>query len=124
MHAASLIRIRPIAYHKYSQLQLAYGKESNISHLRIFRCAIYVPIARSQRTKMDPQRRLGMHFGYDSLLIIRYLKPLMGNVFTAQFVDCHFNETNFPTLEGGIKLEKEIKWNASLVSFRSPYRPM
>ena len=55
LHAASLIHIRPSAYHKYSPLQLAFGQEPNIFHLKIFGCAIYVPIAPSQRTKMGPQ---------------------------------------------------------------------
>ena len=121
LHAASLARIRPVAYHKYSSLQLASGQEPNISHLRIFGCAVYVPIAPPQRTKMGPQRRLGIYVGYDSPSIIKYLEPLTGDVFTARFADCHFNETNFPTLGGGIKkLEKEIAWNASLLSHLDP----
>ena len=49
---SALIRIRPSAYHKYSPLQLAFGQELNIFHLRIFGFAIYVPIAPPQRTKM------------------------------------------------------------------------
>jgi len=121
LHVASLARIRPVAYHKYSPLQLAYGQEPNISHLRIFGCAVYVPIAPPQRTKMGPQRRLGIYVGYDSPSIIKYLEPLTGDVFTARFVDCHFNETNFPTLGGEIKkLEKKIAWNASLLSHLDP----
>ncbi|KZV20032.1 hypothetical protein F511_15275 [Dorcoceras hygrometricum] len=58
LHAAALIRIRPSAYHKYSPLQLAFGKEPDISHLRIFGCTVYVPISPSQRTKMRSQRKI------------------------------------------------------------------
>ncbi|GJT93225.1 disease resistance CC-NBS-LRR class family protein [Tanacetum coccineum] len=58
LHAATLIRIRPTSYHTYSPLQLVFGQEPNISHLRIFGCAVYVPIAPPQRTKMGPQKRL------------------------------------------------------------------
>ncbi|KAL0552297.1 hypothetical protein IC582_011405 [Cucumis melo] len=120
LHAASLIRIRP-SYHKYSPTQLAYGQEPNISHLRIFGCAVYVPIFPPQRTKMGPQRRLGIYVGFESPSIIRYLEPLTGDVFTARFVDCHFNEINFSTLERGIKkLENEIAWNVSLLSHLDP----
>ena len=54
MHAASLIRIRPTSYHEYSPLQLVLGTQPNISHLRIFGCAVYVPITPTQRTKMGP----------------------------------------------------------------------
>ena len=42
-------------------LQLAFGREPNISHFRIFGCAVYVPVAPPQRTKMGPQRRLGIY---------------------------------------------------------------
>ncbi|RVX04725.1 Retrovirus-related Pol polyprotein from transposon RE1 [Vitis vinifera] len=61
MHAAALVRIRPTTYHEYSPSQLVLGKQPNISHLRIFGCAVYVPIAPTQRTKMGPQRRLGVY---------------------------------------------------------------
>ena len=60
MHAASLIRIRPTSYHEYSPSQLVLGKQPNISHLQVFGCVVHVPIAPSQRTKMGPQRRLGI----------------------------------------------------------------
>ncbi|KAL4025795.1 hypothetical protein IC575_014201 [Cucumis melo] len=121
LHAASLIRIRPTSYHKYSPTQLAYGQEPNTSHLRIFGCAVYVPISPPQRTKMGPQRRLGIYVGFESPSIIRYLEPLTGDVFTARFADCHFTEINFSTLRGGIKkLENEIAWNVSLLSHLDP----
>ena len=55
LHAASLVHIRPTAYHKYSPLQLVLGQQPNIFHIRIFGCAVYVPIASPQRTKMGPQ---------------------------------------------------------------------
>ena len=101
MHAASLIRIRPTSYHEYSPSQLVLGTQPNISHLRIFSCAVYVPIAPTQRTKMGPQRRIGIYVGFDSSSIIKYLEPMTGNVFRARFADCHFNETVFPQLGGG-----------------------
>ena len=110
LHAASLIRIRPSAYHKYSPLQLAFGREPNISHLRIFGCAVYVPIAPPQRTKMGPQRRLGIYVGFETPSIVRFLEPLTGDVLTARFADCQFNEVVFPTL--GEK-EKEGKRDIS-----------
>ena len=92
MHAANLVHIRSTAYHEYSTFQLVLSKPPNISHIRIFGCAIYIPIAPTHRTKMGSQIRLGIYVGYDSLSIIRYLEPSTGDVFTARFVDCHFNE--------------------------------
>ena len=40
LHAAALIRIRPKNYHELSPLRLVFGREPNISHLRIFGCAV------------------------------------------------------------------------------------
>ena len=54
LHATSLVRLRPTAYHKCSPMQLVNGQEPNISHLRVFGCAVYVPISPPQRTKMGP----------------------------------------------------------------------
>ena len=100
MHVASLIRIKPTSYHEYSPSQLVLGKQPNISYLRVFGCSVHVPIAPPQRTKMCPQRRLGIYVGFGSPSIIRYLEPLKGDVFRARFADCHFNETIFPPLGG------------------------
>jgi hypothetical protein len=85
LHVASLVRIKPIAYHKYSPLQLVFCQQPNIFHLRIFGCAVYVPIAPPQHTKMGPQHRLGIYVGFDSPSIIRYLEPLTSDVFKARF---------------------------------------
>ena len=99
MHAASFIHIRP-TYHKYSHSQLVLSKQPNISHLRIFGCTVYIPIAPTQRTKMGPQRRLEIYIGFNSPAIIKYIEPLTRDVFTTCFVDCHFNESVFPPLGG------------------------
>ena len=107
MHVASLIRIRPTSYHEYSPSQLVLGTQPNISHLRIFGCAIYVPIAPTQHTKMGPQRRIGIYVGFDSSSIIKYLEPMTGNVFRVRFADCHFNETVFPQLGGKSQSQKD-----------------
>ncbi|KAL0392725.1 UNVERIFIED_CONTAM: Retrovirus-related Pol polyprotein from transposon TNT 1-94 [Sesamum radiatum] len=121
LHAAALIRIRPTSYHKFSPLQLVFGQEPNISHLRVFGCAIYVPIAPPQRTKMGPQRKLGIYVGYESPSIVKYLEPLTGDLFTARFADCHFDESVYPTLEGDTKqLEQKISWNELSLSHLDP----
>ena len=73
LHTAALIQIRPTVYRNYSSLQIVRGKEPNISHIRIFRCAIYVPISPPHRTSMSHQRKLGLYIGYESLPILKYL---------------------------------------------------
>ena len=108
LHVASLVRLRPTAYHKYSPLQLVNGQEPNISHLRVFGCAVYVPISPPQQTKMGPQRRLGVYVGFESPSIIKYLEPMTGDLFKARFSDCQFDETIFPALGGDkSKFDKE-----------------
>ncbi|CAI0405063.1 unnamed protein product [Linum tenue] len=100
LHATNLVHIRPTSYHEQSPLQLVFGNEPNVSHLRIFGCAVYVPIAPPQRTKMGPQRKLGIYVGYEYLSIIKYLEPTTGYLFTTRFAACHFDETVFPKLGG------------------------
>ena len=100
LHAASLVHIRPTTYHKYSPLQLVLSQQPNIFHFRIFGCAVYVPIAPPQQTKMGSKRKLGLYVGFDSPSINRYLEPLTGDAFKARFEDRHFNETVFPPLGG------------------------
>ncbi|GKA12979.1 retrovirus-related pol polyprotein from transposon TNT 1-94 [Tanacetum coccineum] len=122
LHVAALIRLRPSASHKYSPLQLVSGREPSLSHLKVFGCGVYVPISPPQRTKMGPQRRLGIYVGFNSPSIIKYLEPLTGDVFTARFADCQFDETMFPILGGeNKKLDKQdVTWNASQISFLDP----
>ena len=49
---------------------------------------------------MDPQRRLGIYVGFHSKSIIQYLQSLTGNLFTARFANCYFDESVFPPLGG------------------------
>ena len=99
------------------------GHQPNISYLRFFGCAVYVPIAPPQRTKMGPQRRLGIYVGFDSPSIIRYLEPLTGDMFTARFADCHFDETVFPSLGGEktvLEEQQELTWVVPTLSHFDP----
>ncbi|PRQ53193.1 putative RNA-directed DNA polymerase [Rosa chinensis] len=126
LHAATLIRLRPTATQSYSALQLVTGYEPNISHLRIFGCTIYVPITPPQRTKMGPQRRISIYVGYESPTIVRYLEPLTGDLFTARFADCHFDETVFPSLGGdkntNVQQERqELSWSVPTMSHLDPH---
>ena len=106
MHSATLVRIRPTTYHEYSPSHLVLGKQPNISHLRIFGCVIYVPIAPTQRTKMGSQRRLRIYVGFNFPSIIRYFEQLISDLFTTRFADCHFNENVFSLLGGEKSIPK------------------
>ena len=63
---------------------------------------------------MGPQRRLGIYVGFHSKSIIQYLQPLTGNLFTARFANCYFDESVFPPLGGDKPINnkwREITWN-------------
>jgi hypothetical protein len=100
LHAVALIRLRPTTSHNFSPLQLISEREPNLSHLKIFGCVVYAPISPPQRTKMGPQRRLGIYIGFHFPSIIKYLEPLTGDVFTTRFADCQFDEIIFSILGG------------------------
>jgi hypothetical protein len=100
---------------------MVLGQEPNISHLRTFGCAVYVPMPPPQRTKMGPQRRMGIYVGFESPSIIKYLVPSTGDLFKARFADCHFDESVFPTLGGENKqLQKELCWKELSLSYLDP----
>ena len=72
---------------------------------------------------MGPHKKLGIYVGYQSSSIIKYLEPLTGDVFTARYADCIFNEDHFPALGGGTKNHKqcqEINWDATDISNSDP----
>ena len=82
-----------------------------------------VPVAPPQRTKMGPQRRIGIYISFDSLSIIRYLEPLTDNVFKAHFEDCHFDENIFSSLGKANSVpeaREEITWNNPKLSHFDP----
>ena len=53
---------------------------------------------------------------------MRYFEPKTGNVFTARFADCHFNQAIFPTLAEEMKqLEKKITWSELFLFHLDPH---
>ena len=57
---------------------------------------------------------LGIYVGFHSTSVIQYLEPLTGNLFTAHFANCHFNESVFLPLGGDKPINnkwREITWN-------------
>ncbi|GKE81204.1 hypothetical protein Tco_1551204, partial [Tanacetum coccineum] len=50
-----------------------------------------------------------------------YVEPLTGDVFTARFADCHFNEAIFPLLGEEKKThEKDISWSEPSLLYLDP----
>ena len=58
---------------------------------------------------MGPQRRMEIYVGFDSPTIIKYLEPTTGDLFKAMYADCHFDESEHPTL--GRENSKLVKQN-------------
>ena len=63
--------------------------------------------------------------GFGSPSIIRYLEPLTGDMFTARFADCHFDETVFPSLGGNKHANahverRELSWYAPTMTHLDP----
>ncbi|KAM2191612.1 hypothetical protein ACFX1Q_027398 [Malus domestica] len=73
---------------------------------------------------MGPQRRLGIYVGFDSPSIIRYLEPLIGDMFTAHFADCHFDETVFSSLRGEKTVPKECQELTWVIPTLSHFDPL
>ena len=57
--------------------------------------------------KWVTKQRLGIYVGFDFPSIIRYIEPLIDDVFTARFADCHFNESVFLSLGEEKSIPKE-----------------
>jgi hypothetical protein len=57
---------------------------------------------------------LGIYVGYKTPSIIKYLEPMTGDLHTARYADCVFDENYFPVLGGDRHPEEcgEIEWNA------------
>jgi hypothetical protein len=54
----------------------------------------------TKATSMSPHGKLGIYMGFQSPSIIKYLEPLMGDLFMHWFADCIFNEGHFLALRG------------------------
>jgi hypothetical protein len=64
-----------------------------------------------------------IYVGYQSPSILKYLKPLTGDLFTTQFADCIFNEDHFPALGGDNKFitdGQEINWDDKSILSSDP----
>ena len=126
LHATMLVRLRVVATQPYNAFQLVTGYKPDISYLRIFGCAVYVPISPPLHTKIGPQRRMIIFVEYDSSSIIRYVEPLTGDLFTTHFADCHFYETVFMSIEGDKNVnipeeQRELSWTTPTLSYLDPH---
>jgi hypothetical protein len=72
---------------------------------------------------MSPHRKLGIYMRFQSPSIIKYLEPLMGDLFMHWFADCIFNEGHFSALRGHNKFiddGQEIVWDDKTILSSDP----
>ena len=99
LHAAALLRLRPMLLNVQTPYELLTCRPPNISHLRTFGCQVWVPLLEPKLRTIGPHRQEGIYVAYDSPLIIRYLEPSTGHLLKARFANYKFIETIFPTLK-------------------------
>lgn len=73
--------------------------ELDVLHLRIFGCAVYVPIEPPLHTKKG-LKKMGIYVIYDLPSIIHHLEPLTDGFFTIYFTNYHFDEIVFLSMRG------------------------
>jgi hypothetical protein len=123
LHAANPVQLHPIAYNTTSPLQLVHRDQPSISHLQKFGCAIYTPISPPNQTSLDPHRRMEIYVGFQFPSILKYLEPLTGDLFTARFADCIFNEDHFLAFGGDNKFindGQKIDWDDKSILSSNP----
>jgi hypothetical protein len=123
LHAADRVQLCLTTYHTTFPLQHVRLDQPSISQLWKFSCAVYTPISPPKRTSMGPHRKLGIYVGFQYPSILKYLEPLMGDLFTARFVDCIFNEDHFLALGGDNKFiddSREIDWDDKSILSSDP----
>ena len=113
LHAKDLLQLRPIPSQGISPLQILTGVPPSVKHIRVFGCAVHVPIPAVDWIKIGPRRQLGIYVGFYSQSIIRYIDPTSGEQHKAPFRNCVFDERRFPSLGGGIKDREQtaIQWD-------------
>ena len=61
---------------------------------------------------MGLQKKEMIYVGCESPSIIKYLDPSAGNLLRGRFVDCFFDEENFPCLVGQSNPSRDLNVNA------------
>lgn len=96
LHAATLLRLRPTLLNQQTPYEPLASRPPNITHLRVFRCQIWVPVPEPQRKTIGPHGSKAIYLEYDSLSIIKYMDPNTRAILEARFAN-KFVESTIPT---------------------------
>ena len=72
----------------YSPYAFSMWESKKISYLCTIEYVVYVPISPPQHTLMGTNRKLGINVRFQSPSIVKYLGPLMEDLFTASYAGC------------------------------------
>jgi hypothetical protein len=97
LHAAALTQPRPTAYHESSPLTAgAWERTKYFPSTYIWQCCVRANTTTSAYINGSPPE-VG---DYETPSIIKYIEPMAGDLHTARYADCVFDEDHFPTLGG------------------------
>ena len=96
LHAITLLKLRPTLLNDQTPTELQSGRTPDVSHIRVFGCQVWVPVAEPKSHTVGPHSEEGIYIRFDSPSIIRYLVPTTGILLKARFVNCRFIEHIFP----------------------------
>ncbi|TPX39983.1 hypothetical protein SeLEV6574_g06870 [Synchytrium endobioticum] len=90
-HAVTILSYWPHSFLKFqSPYEAFFNHKPQVKHLRTFGCRVEVPIPKTTRDKIGPQRKQAVYIGFTSSQIIRILDPVTGNTSMARFDDSVF----------------------------------
>jgi hypothetical protein len=88
LHATVLFKLRPILLNVQTLAELQSGRIPDVSHIKVFGCQVWDPVAKPKRRTIGAHREEGIYIGFDSPAIIHYLVPATGILLKAKFVNC------------------------------------
>jgi hypothetical protein len=99
-HAVYLTNILPVTSKAISSpFQAITGLLPRINHLRIFGCAAFYHLEKSDRnSKLDTRTLPAIYVGCVSPSLVKLIDLASGKAIVRRFKDCVFNESTFPKL--------------------------
>ncbi|KAK9948438.1 hypothetical protein M0R45_004012 [Rubus argutus] len=111
LHAAALVRLRPMATQTLSAYQLVTGYEPDVSHLRVFGCLVNVPIEPPKRSKFGPQKHTGCGDGFKWL----YSPDPNPNVAIGALVGGPFQNDSYMDIRNNSMQGEPSTYNSALI---------
>ncbi|TPX46608.1 hypothetical protein SeMB42_g03625 [Synchytrium endobioticum] len=121
VQAVTILSYWPHSFLKFqSPHEAFFNHKPQAKRLRTSGCRVEVPIPKTTRDKIGPQRKQAVYIDFTSSQIIRILDPVTGNTSMARFDDSVFNESEFPTIQSVPRYDSKmtdlhvypVEWNS------------